>query len=214
QLGVGALPEQEVGQPLLAARAYQQVDVGDGVGGVGGVGEEAGEAIARELVARLGQGGGAQDGVAGRVVDGDAQVQGAAAGGGSLGVGDGGQHLGGQAVAAADHRQAHAVLHAAGGLLAEVVVEELHQAHRLFQGAAPVVGGEGVQRQRADAEIGRRLDDVVDGVGAAAVALEAGRAATDGPAAIAVHDDGDVQSGRGAGGGDGRAHVPRAARIS
>jgi hypothetical protein len=206
QLGVGALPEQEVGQALLAAGTHQQIHVGDRLAGVSGVGQEAREAIARQLVARAGQGGGAQDGVARGVVDGDAQVQALAAGGGALGLGDGGDHLGGQAIAAADHAQAHAVLHAAGGLLAQVGVKEVHEPARLLEGAPPVVRREGVEGEGADAEIGRRLHDAIDGVGAAAVALEPRHAPAHRPAAVAVHDDGHVQPRRSS---HFCAHVPR-----
>ena len=51
QLGVGALPEQEVGEPLLAAGADQQVDVRHRAAVVRRIGEQAGEGLAGGLAA-------------------------------------------------------------------------------------------------------------------------------------------------------------------
>src|SRR5215203_6009484 len=64
QLGVGALPEQEVREPLLAAGADQQVHVGGGTAVVGRIGEQAREGFAGELALAAQAVGGAEDGVA------------------------------------------------------------------------------------------------------------------------------------------------------
>ena len=67
-------------------------------------------------------------------------------------------------------------------------------------GAFPVFGGEGVEGEVADAAVTGGLDDGADGLDAAAMALDAGEPAFLGPAAVAIHDDGDV-GGRLGGGG-------------
>ena len=57
----------------------------------------------------------------------------------------------------------------------------------------PVLDGEGVQRQHVDAEPRRRLDDVADGIDAGAMAFDTRQMPLCGPAAVAVHDDGDMR---------------------
>ena len=59
-------------------------------------------------------------------------------------------------------------------------------------GTLPVLDGERVQRQDLDAEPGGRLDDVADRFDAGAMALDPRQVSLRGPAAVAVHDDGDV----------------------
>src|SRR6185312_6205215 len=58
----------------------------------------------------------------------------------------------------------------------------------------PVVGGEGEEGQRADAEIPRGLDRPANGLDARRVARRAGPPPGDRPAAVAVHDDRHVQA--------------------
>ena len=73
ELGIGALPQQEVREALLAAGADQQIDVAAMARRVAG--DEAAEALARELGAAIERGRRVQDGVARRVVERDAQMQ-------------------------------------------------------------------------------------------------------------------------------------------
>ena len=76
--------------------------------------------------------------------------------------------------------------------LADVFAEELHQKIGFDFGAAPVFYGEGVEGERFDVEAGAGFDDDARGFGAVAVAGDARQVAALGPAAVAVHDDGDV----------------------
>src|SRR4029077_14570760 len=71
QLGVGALPEQEVAQALLPAGPNQEVDVGRGRA-PGDLAQPTGERRARRLRARAAPSG-LGEGVAGGVVDGQAE---------------------------------------------------------------------------------------------------------------------------------------------
>ena len=59
---------------------------------------------------------------------------------------------------------------AALGLRAEILAEEPHQRLHLAGRATPVVGGEGEEREDADAQSGRGLDHPPHRVGALAVA--------------------------------------------
>lgn len=96
ELGLRAFPEQEIGEAAVAAGADEEIDVlgaqplGQGFGG---------EAVCR----------GGEDGVAGGIVDGDAQVQALAAGGGALGRADGAGKAEGDAIAPAEYGDADAV---------------------------------------------------------------------------------------------------------
>ena len=58
--------------------------------------------------------------------------------------------------------------------------------------ARPVLGAEGVERERRDPDAARGARHGAYGLGALAVARHAGEAARLGPAAVPVHDDGDV----------------------
>src|SRR5204862_579820 len=71
--------------------------------------------------------------------------------------------------------------------------EEGEERAHLGCGPRPVVAREGEERERANTEAGRRLHDPPDGACASAVARGAREAARRGPAAVAVHDDGDVK---------------------
>src|SRR3989338_2715427 len=101
KLGVGALPEQEVAQAQLAAGAEEEVDVG------GAAGDKPGE-IGRRVAVEAARG--LDDGLARGGIDGQAQGEIRAPGGGGLGDGDGFAQFRRQPVASADHRQASAVL--------------------------------------------------------------------------------------------------------
>ncbi len=75
----------------------------------------------------------------------------------------------------------------------EVGLEELHQeGHFRFRTAQIVFEREGVEGDPGDVDARGGFDDVLDGLGALLVAEEALEGAFAGPAAVAVHDDGDV----------------------
>src|SRR5260370_36941931 len=71
QFGVGALPKQEVGQPLFAAGPDHEVDVSK----PGFAGDELGKYLAAEIAYPCSLRHGIEDRIAGRIVDGDAQIQ-------------------------------------------------------------------------------------------------------------------------------------------
>ena len=75
----------------------------------------------------------------------------------------------------------------------EVALEELHEEADLGLGAAQVVfEREGVEGEPGKIDARGGFDDVLNGFGAFLMAEEALEGAFAGPAAIAVHDDGDV----------------------
>src|SRR5215831_18512325 len=195
KLGVSALPEQEVAEPLLAARANQEVDVGRGRARL--LHEQAREALALALAVLRGRGGEArgraQDGVARRVIDGEAEMERAALGGGALGVAEQVGEPAGQAVAAAEERELHAALGGRQHLAAQEAAENTKEGGHLGGRAAPVVGGENVQRERADAERGSRLGDLTHALGAPFMTCASPLAAGERPAAVAIEDDGHVR---------------------
>ena len=84
QLGIGAFPEQEIGEPLLAAGADDQIDIAQ----AGFACDELGKLFARRPRDPGQPCRGVEDRVSGRIVDRDAQVQRLAACGRSLRVGD------------------------------------------------------------------------------------------------------------------------------
>ena len=77
-------------------------------------------------------------------------------------------------------------------LEAEIALQQHHQRADLGGGTLPVLDGERVEREDFEAEPGGGFDDVADRVDAGAMAFDARQVALAGPAAVAVHDDGDV----------------------
>ncbi len=75
---------------------------------------------------------------------------------------------------------------------ADHVAVEAHQEPDLVGRARPVLGGEGVGRDRLDADLDGALDDVEERGLTLLVPLRPGQSALLGPAAVAVHDDRDV----------------------
>ncbi len=197
EFSVGALPEEKVGQALFAAGADQQVDFG--VVCVEGVGEMCSEEVLRSGVGGSELGGrnrrGARDGISRGVVDGDAEVKAATGSRGSLGLLDRLQNRCGKAIATADHFEASALLAEAIGFKAEEGAQKPEDALDFGGWTTPVVGGEGVESEAADADVGCVLDDATSSGQAGAMTGKTGQAATGRPAAVAVHDDGDVKSG-------------------
>ena len=98
----------------------------------------------------------------------------------------------GEVVAPADDLEAHVLSAQMLRLPAQIASEEAEQRDDLPPGPLPVVGGEGVERERADSLVGRHLDDAPDASGAVAMSPLPPTAARLGPAAVPVHDDRDV----------------------
>ncbi len=115
-----------------------------------------------------------------------------------------------EVVGAADVGHADVVVVHALDVADEVALEELHEEADLGLGAAQVVfEREGVEGEPGKIDAGGGLDDVLDGLGALLVAEEALEGAFAGPAAIAVHDDGDVLGDFGWGRAAGRGSALR-----
>jgi hypothetical protein len=97
----------------------------------------------------------------------------------------------GRAVAAAEEAAADSLSGEILELPVDRLAERLHQGRHLVGRAAPVLGREGVDRERVDAEVDRRLDDRPQRAGAGAVPVGDRDAVLGGPAPVAVHDDRD-----------------------
>jgi hypothetical protein len=72
------------------------------------------------------------------------------------------------------------------------VLEEGHQHRHLVLGPVPVLGGKGVEREVTDADRVRGPHDRARGLDALVVAGDPRQAPLGRPAAVPVHDDGDV----------------------
>ena len=102
------------------------------------------------------------------------------------------RHVGRQRFGAADHVEADVVAQQRLELEAEVALEQHHQRADFGGRALPVLDRKRVKGQDFEAQARRGLDDVADRVDAGAMAFDARQVALAGPAAVAVHDDGDV----------------------
>ena len=130
---------------------------------------------------------------AGAVVEGEGEGGAGVFGGGLGGPLHGVLHFAGEVVDAADVGHADVVVVHALDVADEVGPEELHEEVDLGLGAAQIVlEREGVEGEPGKIDAGGGLDDELDGLGTLLVAEEALEGALSGPAAVAVHDDGDV----------------------
>ena len=139
----------------------------------------------------------AADGVddlgAGAVVEGEGEGGAGVFGGRLHGPLHGFLDFGREVVGAADVGHADVVVVHALDVADEVGLEELHEEADLGLGAAQVVfKREGVEGEAGKVDARGGFDDVLDGFGALLVAEEALEGTLAGPAAVAVHDDGDV----------------------
>ncbi len=91
-----------------------------------------------------------------------------------------------------DLDEADVLPHEAFAFALDVEDVEIHEALDLVAGALPVLEGERIEREDFDADRRGFLDDGADGGGAVAVPEDSREAALLSPAAVAVHDDGDV----------------------
>ena len=95
-------------------------------------------------------------------------------------------------VGAAEEAHADIVFLEERHFLANVFAEELHEKFDFGFGAAPVFNGEGVEREGFDVQPGAGFDGGAGGIRAGTVTGDAREMTLLGPAAVAVHDDGDV----------------------
>ena len=111
--------------------------------------------------------------------------------------GDGGiellAHKSRQAIQLPDRPQPDVVLIHLRLLCFQVAGEEFHQRLDLRLRTVPILDGKGVQREVPDAQPRGTAQHGAHRLGTATVALDAGQTARGGPAAVAVHDDGDVR---------------------
>ena len=126
------------------------------------------------------------------VVEGDDERQAGVALSGRLRVLNQAQDVGRQRVTVADDPDPDVV----GVEIREVVAdEELDQAEQvrdLLRRPAPVLGGEAVDREVADTELTGGAHGAADRLDAAAMTLDPRQSPPGGPAAVPVHDDGDM----------------------
>src|SRR5207342_2283342 len=138
------------------------------------------------------------------VAGGDGQVQARVAGGlhfrGSHARTDGF----GEAFALANEADAHAAAVEFVDLALERTQEQLHQCADFVFRTSPVLAGKCEQGERLDAGFETEIDAQVDGTRAGAVADHAWPAASLRPAAVAVHDDGEMAGNRAHQAGRGR----------
>src|SRR3954468_10406494 len=71
--------------------------------------------------------------------------------------------------------------------------QQTHQRGNLIGRPLPVITGKRVQRQICNAECRRGFNNNADRVSASVMACDAGQAASLGPAAVAIHNDGAVK---------------------
>ena len=122
-------------------------------------------------------------------------MQARSVGGGRFGIDDRLTQRCGNTIAPADDAEADAFVDAVRGFGQQVFVEDSQDSGDFGGWTFPVGGGQCEERERVNAETRRRLDDCARGLGAGAMAGGTGQAAGRGPAAVAVGNDGDVDSG-------------------
>ena len=190
-LGIGDLPQQEVADAHLAARANQQVRIG-----LAGRVEKAREALFVQVLRIETRGHGAAGGVdnlgAAAVVERDVEQHAGVGRGLALGSAQLFEHVRRQRIGPADHLEADVVAQQRRQLEPQVALEQHHQRAHFRRRPLPVLDRKRVEREHLEPEARGGLDDVADGVDAGAMAFDARQVALPGPAAVAVHDDGDV----------------------
>jgi len=192
QLGVRALPQQEVGRPLLPRRADEEVDVGD----VRFI-EEMPEALLGELAwieptlcRQLGHSPrGIHDLGAASVVHTELQGEDVIAHRAALGVLQLTDHASPQSRRSAGpaHADAHRIKLVPPS--SDHIAVEAHQPANLVRRTVPVLGGEGISREVFDADLDGPLDHVEQRRFSACVTFGPRQVARFRPAAIAVHHD-------------------------
>src|SRR5277367_2982693 len=194
-LRVGRLPQHEITGPLLPGSPQQQIHVGNvgamQVPGDGRLGDPFGVQLARRGLARdipCGFGNFGATPVVDAVIHRDhIVVQSHLLGDRQL-VDDAAP----QSWTRAHPTDLHTHLVEAHPTASHHVAVEAHQETDFVGGPLPILGGKRVQAKPLDANFYCAADDVDDDRLAHLVALDAGQPALGGPAAVAVHHDGDV----------------------
>jgi hypothetical protein len=192
EFGEGALPEEEVGEALLASGADEQIDFRRAPSV--DFREDPAEGVGREFGGFIEFARGVEDGLTSGVVDGQADVEARATHGDRFGVGDDLAESCGNAVAATDDAQTDAFVEAMGGFDKEIFVEDAQDGVDFSGRALPVGGREREEGERVNAECGSGFDQAPCGFGAGTVSGGTRKAAGGGPAAVAVGNDGDVEA--------------------
>src|SRR5438552_7436794 len=107
----------------------------------------------------------------------------------------------GETIAATDHREPNAVANQAFDFAHEIKPQERHQRCDLRSRPAPIVAGEGVERQCSHALLWRGFHDAPDRFDAGFMAAQARQPPSGRPSSIAIHDDADMEPGLEPGGG-------------
>src|ERR1700722_5545958 len=131
QLRVGAFPEQEVAQALLAAGADQKVDLAGRMRAVIHLVQQAIEGIGVQIRIGAGAARGLEDAVPRGVVDGDAQVHPVARRAHALTLLDRTQQALAQPIPSADDVDADRLLDAAAGFAEQGLAEQKHERRHL-----------------------------------------------------------------------------------
>ena len=135
----------------------------------------------------------ARDGVARRIVDCQAQLEAASRLRCALGFFDFLKRQFWQSIAPADNLEPYAVFTQASGFQAQVSPQEPKDAFHLGSRPTPVVGRKRVERKTCYAKRGRAFHNAAHCGHSGAMAGDAGQSTPFRPAAISIHDDGDVQ---------------------
>ncbi len=192
--GVGDLPEEEIADTHFAAGANEEI----------GIRQIRRVEMARDFIfgdqfpvavaVAFGEDGvhGVDDFGAATIVESDVQNHAGIGGGGFGGFAGVTLNAFGQFFGAAQEAHADVVTLDERQFLAEIFAEELHQELDLGFGSAPVLYGEGIESEGLNFETCASFDGGAGGLRAGAVAGDAREMTLFGPAAVAVHDDGDV----------------------
>src|SRR5258708_836407 len=103
-------------------------------------------------------------------------------------------HKEGQAGTPPNHAEPHSALFHSRRFDPQVSAEQPEDGLDFIYRAAPVVGREGIERQRADPHIGRTLNNPLHDSDSRPMPSRARQTPACGPTAIAVHDDGYMKS--------------------
>jgi hypothetical protein len=132
--------------------------------------------------------------------------------------GDGGvdhlRGLGRESAVIAEHLDPDPLLVERIELAPDIEAQEAHQVADLGLGPFPILGRESVEGEAFDAGLARRSEHLAGGLGALAVAGGAGKPPRLRPAAVAVHDDGDVARNRRARISGGRLRLEAGRRLA
>ena len=135
EFGVGAFPQQEVGQPLLAAGPDDEVHVAK----FGFACDKLRKCLSGEIADTCGLRGGLQDRIAGRVIDGDAQMQDIVTRSSGLRAPDRIGEAVGETIAASYHAEANTVADKAFDLVGQIEAQQRHQRGDFSLRSPPIV---------------------------------------------------------------------------